>query len=104
MPSTTPIPTCHHIFADHHRCGSPSLRGESFCYFHHPSRRPAANPYAHRARRGFHLPAPRNHHELQRAIGDVITRLAANKLDVHRAGLILYSLQIAAQTLPTGTP
>jgi len=33
MPSTTPAPTCHHIFADRHRCGSPALRGERFCYF-----------------------------------------------------------------------
>jgi len=79
MPSTTPAPTCHHIFADRHRCGSPALRGERFCY--------------------FHLPAPRNHHELQQALGEVITRVAANKLDVHRAGLLLYSLQMASRNL-----
>jgi hypothetical protein len=29
-------PTCHHLFPDSHRCGSPALRGQNFCYFHHP--------------------------------------------------------------------
>jgi len=38
---TIPAPTCHHTFPDDHRCGSPSLRGEAFCYFHHPNRPPA---------------------------------------------------------------
>jgi hypothetical protein len=37
-----PAPTCHHLFPDDHRCGSPSLRGEAFCYFHHPDRQPVA--------------------------------------------------------------
>ncbi len=37
-----PAPTCHHVFPDNHRCGSPSLRGEAFCYFHHPDRQPVA--------------------------------------------------------------
>jgi hypothetical protein len=33
--------TCHHIFPDGHRCGSPHLRRETLCYFHHPTRRHA---------------------------------------------------------------
>ncbi len=37
---TIPIPTCHHIFPDAHRCGSPSIRNQAFCYFHHPDRQP----------------------------------------------------------------
>jgi hypothetical protein len=96
-------PTCHHVFPDNHRCGSPALRGERFCYYHHPSRKPVANPRARLARRGFHLAAPRNHADLQQALGEVITRLAAKKLDVHRAGLLLYSLQIAGRHLPSST-
>jgi len=30
--------SCHHIFPDGHRCGSPHLRHETLCYFHHPTR------------------------------------------------------------------
>ena len=34
---------CHHILppsdsAPAHTCGSPALRGESFCFYHHPTR------------------------------------------------------------------
>jgi len=92
-----PIQLCTHFFNDGHRCGSPAMRGERKCYYHHPTRRPVANPYERRSRRGFQLEAPRDHIELQEALGEVIQRLASNRLDVHRAGLLLYSLQLAAQ-------
>ena len=104
MPTHHTHTNCHHIFPDAHRCGSPALRGEAFCYYHHPDRKPVANPYARRARRGFHLPAPTNQQTLQAALSQVITRLAANQLDVHRASLLLYSLQITAQSLASGPP
>jgi hypothetical protein len=52
------MPTsCVHIFPDTHRCGSPALRGETHCYYHHPDRKPVANPYARCAHRGFQLAA-----------------------------------------------
>jgi hypothetical protein len=96
-----PTPLCNHTFPDRHRCGSPALRGEHLCYYHHPSRKPAANT---RARRGFNLPIPTDQQTLQHALSEVIVRLAANKLDVHRAGLLLYSLQIASQTFLINVP
>jgi hypothetical protein len=87
---------CSHIFADRHRCGSPALRGERFCYYHHPDRHPVANSYERRSRRGFQIETPSNPVALQRALNQVLQRLATNQLDVHRAGLILYSLQLAS--------
>ena len=36
------IATCNHLFPDQHRCGSPALRGQAFCYFHHPDQQLAA--------------------------------------------------------------
>jgi hypothetical protein len=90
----TTSPICTHYFADDHRCGSPCLRGEDYCYYHHPTRRPIANPYERRARRGFQLPAPDSRQALQFALGQVCQRLAANQIDVHRAGQILYTLQL----------
>jgi hypothetical protein len=91
-----PVQICTHIFADHHRCGSPALRGERLCYYHHPTRKPSANT---RPRRGFTLNSPTNKEELQSALNQVITRLADNRLDTRRAGLLLYSLQLAGQHL-----
>ena len=91
--------TCTHIFPDTHRCGSPALRGDTFCYYHHPTRRPAANP---RPRRAFQLPALNTKRDAQLALAEIIHRIAANQLDPHRTGLLLYSLQLAARTLPPG--
>jgi hypothetical protein len=96
---TKPIAICTHIFLDDHRCGSPALRGEDFCYYHHPDRKPVANPYARRACRGFRLTPPTNQTSLRNAVNEIVVRLAANKLDVRRASLILYSLQIASRNL-----
>jgi hypothetical protein len=43
MPDTTsqtqPAPVCRHTLATGRRCGSPCLRGEHFCYYHHTNRR-----------------------------------------------------------------
>jgi len=87
---------CNFIFDDLHRCGSPALRNNTRCYFHHPDRKPIANTYARRARRGFTLAPPRNQQDLQAALSEIITRLAANKIDTRRASLLLYSLQLAS--------
>ena len=89
---------CHHIFADGHHCGSAALRNEQFCYYHHTTRRPAANPRARRA--AFDLPLPEDRSAIQAAIGQVLQRITANDLDPRRAGLLLYGLQIRAKREP----
>ena len=35
---------CRHILASGLRCGSPALKAENFCYYHHTTRRPIARP------------------------------------------------------------
>jgi hypothetical protein len=97
MPAHYAHATCQHTFPDAHHCGSPAMRGERFCYYHHPTRRPVQDTSARRARRGFTIATPTDPATLQQALHQVIRRLAANQLDVHRAGLLLYSLQIASQ-------
>ena len=99
MPTNSTRTNCHYFFSDTRRCGSPALRGEGYCYYHHPVRKPVANPRARAALRGFELPIPYSRETLHQAVSEVMLRLAANKLDVHRASLILYSLQIASRNL-----
>jgi hypothetical protein len=86
------------------RCGSPALRGESFCYYHHPTRAPVRNLHERRARRlarqAFTLDYPTNQDELQFVLRDLVTRLAANEIDPRRAGQIIYALQTAARGMP----
>ena len=92
---------CRHIFTDGHRCASPCLRQEEFCYYHHTTRKPIANPRQRRSRRStFHLPLPEDRSAIQASIGQVLQRIAANDIDPRRAGLLLYGLQIASLNLP----
>jgi hypothetical protein len=108
MQYTTETPKqyqCRHIFTDGHRCASPCLRREEFCYYHHTTRRPVANPRQRRSRRStFHLPLPEDRSAIQSSIGQVLQRIAANEIDHHRAGLLLYGLQIASLNLPKIQP
>ena len=92
---------CRHIFTDGRRCASPCLRQEEFCYYHHTTRRPVANPTQRRSRRStFNLPLPEDRSAIQASIGEVLQRIAANEIDPRRAGLLLYGLQIASLNLP----
>jgi hypothetical protein len=92
---------CRHIFTDGHRCASPCLRHEDFCYYHHTTRKPVANPQKRRSRRTtFHLPLPEDRSAILQSIGEVLQRIAANDIDPRRAGLLLYGLQIANTVLP----
>jgi hypothetical protein len=104
MQHTTETPKqyqCRHIFTDGRRCASPCLRQEEFCYYHHTTRKPAANPKQRRSRCStFHLPLPEDRSAIQASIGEVLQRIAANDIDPRRAGLLLYGLQIASLNLP----
>ena len=92
---------CRHIFTDGRRCASPCLRGEDFCYYHHTTRKPIANPKQRRSRRTtFHIPLPEDRSAILQSIGEVLQRIAANDIDPRRAGLLLYGLQIANTALP----
>lgn len=91
---------CHHIFPDDTRCGSPRMRDEQFCYYHHDSRRPVVRSHDRIARRStFSLFTPTSPNSLLESLGEVMARIAANDIDPRRAGLLLYALQLASTTL-----
>jgi len=89
-------PTCHHIRPTGKRCGSPALRGEQFCFFHHPTRRP---PTRTATRRSFDVPPISDPENLQITLSEIIRRLADNTLDTKRAGLLLITIQMAKANL-----
>ncbi len=102
-----PEPTqyqCRHIKPDGRRCGSPSLRGEHFCYYHHTGRRagprqPQVNTAMARKSSTFQLPSPADlseHSGVALALGLILHKIAHNEIDPRRAGLLLYGLQIAS--------
>lgn len=91
---------CHHIFPDGFRCGSPRMRKEQFCYFHHDTRRPVVRPEERIARRStFALSTPTSHDHIEESLGELLVRIATNDIDPRRAGLLLYCLQLASTNL-----
>jgi len=95
---------CTHIFEGGHRCASPALQREAFCYYHHPTRKPAQKTIRHRSRRqSFDLPLPSGQSDLQHAVYEVIRRLAANQISTRHAGLILNALDSITRN-PSSVP
>jgi hypothetical protein len=91
---------CRHIMPEGIRCGSPALRDERFCYHHHQTRRPIADARKRQARRNaFGMPVPNSRAEIQDSIGRIISHIAGNEIDLRRAGLLLYALQLASTNL-----
>src|SRR5712664_1323061 len=92
---------CTYIFEGGHRCASPALQREAFCYYHHPTRKPVHKLRARRNRRqSFALPLPSGHSDLQHAVYEVIRRLAANQITNRRAGMILTALDNTIRNSP----
>ena len=93
---------CHHYQAPTgHRCGSPALKGEYYCYFHHIK-------HAKRAQQRvlidpevtcMELPPIEDRATIFVALAAVVHRLAANTIDTRRAGQMIYALQTALQAL-----
>jgi hypothetical protein len=90
---------CRHIFLGGSRCGSPSLRHEEFCYYHHAARQ-SAEDRRRNSLDDFELPQLEDRSSVLAAITEVLQRIANGGMHTKRAGLLLYGLQIASLNLP----
>ena len=97
MSASASYPICTHSHPTGGRCGSPALRGEQFCYHHHPTRRPPQRITTRGA--VFTLPPIEDREDLQFALSEIMCRLADNTLDTKRGGLLLQTLQMTAVNL-----
>ena len=86
---------CRHIKTTGHRCGSPALRGEHFCYFHHTARRPPKHLGVHPDHAVFTFPLIEDGPSILSALADVLARVAADSLNPRRAALLIHGLRIA---------
>ena len=93
-------PPCHHLHPTGNRCGSPALRGQQFCFYHHPTRRPP--PPAGRKPRlpAFHIPTLADRTSIQRALAKIVSRVVSGRLDRATARLMLVAMQLVERALP----
>jgi hypothetical protein len=89
--------SCTHIKISGVRCGSPSLRGEQFCYYHQRMHRGVRTPPQSRL---HPLACIEDKESIQTALAEVINALLRNTIDMKRATLILRALHIAVKNDP----
>ena len=85
---------CRHIHTLGHRCGSPCLRGEEFCYFHHTNHRPPPAPITDPELlfAGPHtildVPSLEDRPAIQLALLELARRVGNNTIDDKRAKIL----------------
>jgi hypothetical protein len=95
---------CTHLFESRNHCASPALRGETFCYYHDPTRlRPETRAARRLARRNFCIPAPATHEQSLEAITIILHAILDDRVKLTKARRILYSLQQLSQTFQEGS-
>ncbi|HWB32703.1 MAG TPA: hypothetical protein VG714_05995 [Acidobacteriaceae bacterium] len=93
---------CFHYHSVGHRCGSPAMRGEYFCYHHRDSLKPT--PIVVFPTAPFELPRLTDRASILTVADEIAYRIAANSIDLRRARSILSALYIAAAHLPPEPP
>src|SRR5580658_308313 len=97
MPLNQYIRACSHIKVNGVPCGSPSLRGEVFCYFHQRMIRGVRTP----AKSRLHpIALIENEEGIQASLMEIINALVRNTIDLRRAQLVLRALHIAVKNSP----
>jgi len=90
---------CGHLKEDGIPCGSPALRGQRFCYFHHRHLQQQL-VFARDRRRAevcdWKLPPLQTLRDIQKALHRITNELWTGRLDTERAGSMLYAMQRAA--------
>jgi hypothetical protein len=96
------VPFCNHLKEDGVLCGSPALRGQKLCYFHqrdHKRSQYAAGAVRRANVLGPRLPPMKSIPQIQAALHEIVTALAAHRVPLQRAGARLFDLQRAAAAL-----
>ena len=95
-------PICNYPKSNGIPCGSPALRGQKLCYFHH--REPKRAQQRARLRRRVEIcqlnfPPLNTITDVQVALFEVMDALAANRIEPQRASALLFGLQQASLQL-----
>jgi hypothetical protein len=87
MPIDPRIPQCNHIKVNGLRCGSPSLKGRPYCYFHYSVTRPLIRT---------DLPVLEDAGAVQYSLNRLAEYILEKRIDYKQASLLLWLMQIAS--------
>ncbi len=87
MPIDPRIPQCEHIKVNGLRCGSPSLRGRKYCYFHYSVTRPLI---------ATDIPVLEDAGAVQYSLNRLAEYILEKRIDYKQASLLLWLMQIAS--------
>jgi hypothetical protein len=93
---------CRHIKTNGRRCKSPVVTGSAYCYFH--ARVHVIGKARSTVLDDINLPVLEDPAAIQIAISQINRALLGSRIDARRAGLLLYSLQIASQNIERHHP
>lgn len=88
--------TCTHIKVNGIRCGSPSLTGEQFCYFHQRMFRTVRMPPRARLHPIANL---EDEQAIQASLMEVMNAVLRNTIDIRRAELLIRALNSAIRNI-----
>ncbi|MFY9684091.1 MAG: hypothetical protein WAU76_11095 [Candidatus Sulfotelmatobacter sp.] len=94
MPVNPAVKICIHVKVTGHPCGSPALRGESYCYFHQRMIRGVPTPSKARI---HPMALIENEEAIQVALMETINAIVRNQIDLQRANLLIRALSIAVR-------
>ena len=89
---------CRHIKSDGVRCDAAAMRGSHFCYYHSRNRSRARLDVME----DLIIPIPEDTAAVRTSIAQTLNALISKRIDAKTAGLVLYGLQLAVQSIPKG--
>jgi hypothetical protein len=101
---------CHHVLTNGEVCNAIPMRDSNFCYWHHKARarrrryERIGGPISMEANSGVELPFLEDANAIQVTIQEVMQSILDRRIDSKRAGLLLYSLQLASSNIRNLTP
>jgi len=93
---------CRHILVNGQNCHAMAVRGKSYCYFHdrlHRTQAAMRKPFKKKERK-IEYSFPDSPASILLSTHQVLNALGDSSIDLRRAGLTLYALQVATQNVP----
>jgi hypothetical protein len=90
---------CRHIKSNGSKCRAAALKGKAYCYYHfrlHTIVSRAAAPTAPYEQRELEMPFLEDRGAVQIALSEVVSAIAARRIDHKSAALLVYALQVAS--------